>query len=80
MFPKETIVSEPMACKKLAEFSAALNTINLLYMAGEMDTKLELTTNNSRRNIHHMHSVNNASQSYQNSMKSVQLSVSASAS
>nr|CAH8863218.1 unnamed protein product [Trichobilharzia regenti] len=84
---KETIVSEPMACKKLAKFSAALNAINLLYMAGEMDTKVEFITtittttnnNNSRRNSHHMRSLNNtSSQSNQNSMKSVQLSISTS--
>ncbi|VDQ12935.1 unnamed protein product [Trichobilharzia regenti] len=76
-----------MACKKLAKFSAALNAINLLYMAGEMDTKVEFITtittttnnNNSRRNSHHMRSLNNtSSQSNQNSMKSVQLSISTS--
>ncbi|KAH8873712.1 Endoribonuclease Dcr-1 [Schistosoma japonicum] len=40
---KQTIVSEPMVCKKLAKFSAAFNAIHLLYISGEMDTKWELT-------------------------------------
>ncbi|CAH8541405.1 unnamed protein product [Schistosoma turkestanicum] len=49
---KQTIFSEPMACKKLAKYSAAFNAIQLLYLSGEMDSKWELS-NRKTNPIHH---------------------------
>nr|ABQ02405.1 dicer [Schistosoma mansoni] len=54
---KETIVGEPMVCKKLAKYSAAFNAIHLLYLSGEMDSKWELI-NRETNPMHHLTSEN----------------------
>ncbi|KAF6777940.1 hypothetical protein AHF37_02085 [Paragonimus kellicotti] len=38
---KEEIAGEPMACKKLAKLSAALNAVRILHAAGELDSRWE---------------------------------------
>ncbi|VDP87443.1 unnamed protein product [Echinostoma caproni] len=41
---KDEIQGEPMACKKLAKMSAALNAVRALYAVGELDSRWEPST------------------------------------